>query len=142
MTTSLGRRIGAAAIVAVLSAPFEAAAQEPPATAQAPAAAPGVRHDSLANGTLTGAGVGFGAGFLGLAAFNAKETDSGPVWDREAVGYYTAAGLLGAGIGAGLGALVDALKRPASPARARLSRVDIVPTMTRHRRGAVVALRY
>jgi hypothetical protein len=69
------------------------------------------RQDRLRNGVLTGAGVGFGAAFLSLAAFNAKQTASGPIWDREAIGYYTAAGLVGAGIGALVGALIDARRK-------------------------------
>jgi len=66
------------------------------------------QSDRVRNGTLIGAGVGFGTGFFALAAFNAKQTASGPIWDREAVGYYVAAGLVGAGIGALTGALIDA----------------------------------
>ena len=65
-------------------------------------------RDRLRNGTLTGAGVGFGAGFFALAAFNNKQTASGPIWDRESVGYYVVAGLIGAGIGALTGAAIDA----------------------------------
>ena len=67
--------------------------------------------DRLRNGALTGAAVGFAAGFLSLAAFNAKVTASGPIWEREAVGYYVDAGLIGAGIGAIVGTTVDALHR-------------------------------
>src|SRR5262245_49575997 len=64
--------------------------------------------DRVRNGALVGAGVGFGSGLLGLAAFNAKQTATGPIWDRESVGYYFGAGLIGAGIGALVGAAIDA----------------------------------
>jgi hypothetical protein len=62
----------------------------------------------MRNGVLLGAGLGFGTGFLGLAAVNAHQTASGPIWDRGSVGYYISAGLIGAGIGALTGAAVDA----------------------------------
>ena len=65
-------------------------------------------QDPVRNGVLIGAATGFGVGFLGLAAFNAKETASGPIWDGESVGIYTSAGLVGAGIGALTGLIVDA----------------------------------
>lgn len=68
-------------------------------------------RDSLRNGTLIGAGVGFGLGFLGHAAFNAKATASGPIWDGEAVGYYAGTGLLAASIGAAIGAVIDVARR-------------------------------
>jgi hypothetical protein len=72
-----------------------------------------IRRDPLRNGVLIGAGIGFGAGFFGLAIANAKATASGPIWDREDVGYYTAAGLGGAGIGALVGLAIDwAVRRP------------------------------
>jgi hypothetical protein len=64
--------------------------------------------DGKLNGILIGAGVGFGAGFLGLAAWNARETASGPIWDREALGYYTGAGLIMAAVGAVAGSVIDA----------------------------------
>src|SRR5262245_19102015 len=48
------------------------------------------RHDPIRNGVLIGTGVGFACGFLALAAFNAKATATGPIWDRENVGYYVA----------------------------------------------------
>lgn len=63
--------------------------------------------DRLLNGTLTGTAIGFGAGFLLSAAYNAKETASGPIWDGEAVGTYVGFGILGAGVGALTGALCD-----------------------------------
>jgi len=68
-------------------------------------------RDGLRNGALTGSAVGFAAGFLSLAAFNAKVTASGPIWEREAVGYYVDAGLIAAGIGAIVGTTIDALHR-------------------------------
>jgi hypothetical protein len=66
------------------------------------------QRDGVRNGALIGAAVGFGGGFLTLAAFNAKKTASGPIWDREDFGYYISAGLIGAGIGALVGTAVDA----------------------------------
>lgn len=99
--------------------------------------------DPLWNGVLIGTGVGFAGGFLGLAAFNAKATATGPIWYDEAVMTYTAAGILGAGIGAGVGAVIDAVRRPSvtrsSPARPR---VDVSPTISRQVRGALVTVRY
>jgi hypothetical protein len=67
--------------------------------------------DRLRNGALTGGAIGFAAGFFSLAAFNAKVTASGPIWEREAVGYYVDAGLIGAGIGLIAGIAADALHR-------------------------------
>jgi hypothetical protein len=68
-------------------------------------------RDRLRNGVLIGTGVGFAGGFLGLAAFNAKQTASGPIWDTESLGIYISAGLVGAGIGALTGAVIDRLKK-------------------------------
>jgi hypothetical protein len=70
-----------------------------------------VRGDRVRNGVLIGTGVGFGAGFLALAGFNAKQTASGPIWEGEAVAQYIAAGLVGAGIGALTGAAIDASRK-------------------------------
>ena len=117
------------------------------AALSAAAAAPGLRQppqpasDSLRNGTLVGMGVGFAVGFFALAAYNAKETASGPIWDSEALGYYTSAGLLGAGIGAGVGALVDALNtdRRVRPAT---QRVTISPVLQKHRRGVAASVKF
>lgn len=100
-------------------------------------------RDSLLNGTLIGAAVGFGAGYLTMAAINAKATDSGPIWDHEARGYYTMAGIMGAGIGAGLGALIDALhKGPRSRTQRRPGTVVVTPIHMRGRTGALVSIRY
>jgi hypothetical protein len=96
-------------------------------------------RDSLRNGVVIGAGVGFAAGFLTLAAVNAAKTASGPIWDGEALGIYTSAGLAGAAVGAGLGAVVDALHRQLSGARPPRS-WDAVP-LVGARRGVVVVLR-
>lgn len=65
-------------------------------------------RDSRRNGALIGAGAGFAAGFIGMAAFNANETASGPIWDGEAIGYYVSAGILGMGVGAAAGYAIDA----------------------------------
>jgi hypothetical protein len=112
-----------------------------------PTAAPGssltrqAAGDSLRNGTFVGMGVGFAAGFFGLAAYNAKETASGPIWDGEALGYYTTAGLLGAGIGAGVGAMIDALNKDRRSPLSR-SRVTIRPVIQKHRRGVAASVRF
>jgi hypothetical protein len=94
--------------------------------------------DSLRNGLLIGAGVGFAAGFLTLAAVNAAKTASGPIWDGEALGYYTTAGLAGAAVGAGFGAVVDALHRQVTGTRPPWT-WDAVPLLGR--RGLAVVLR-
>ena len=67
--------------------------------------------DRKLNGVFIGAGVGFGAGFFGLAAWNARATASGPIWDGECLGYYTGAGLIMAAIGAVVGAVIDAVHK-------------------------------
>jgi hypothetical protein len=64
-------------------------------------------RDSLKNGLLIGTGAGFAIGFCGLAAFNAHETASGPIWDTEAVSTYAGAGVLGGLIGALVGIGID-----------------------------------
>jgi nitrate/nitrite transporter NarK len=100
-------------------------------------AQPSLPRDSLRNGLLIGAGVGFGAGFLTMAAVNAAKTDSGPIWDGEALGIYTSAGLAGAAIGAGLGVVVDALHRHVTDIRSPRS-WDAVPLIGARRGLAVV----
>ena len=105
-----------------------------------PAAPPA--KDSLLNGTLIGAAVGFGAGYLTMAAVNAKATDSGPIWDQDARGYYTMAGIIGAGIGAGIGALVDALRKGPRRSQRQPGTVVLTPIHTRGHTGAVVSVRY
>jgi len=65
-------------------------------------------RDRLRNGVLIGTGVGFASGFLALFAFDRAVTESGYRFDAEAVGLYTQAGLIGAGIGAAVGAITDA----------------------------------
>lgn len=139
--------LGIAVIVVplLLACPAVGMAQSAEATRPGPAtAATGMStRDSLMNGVLIGSGAGFAGGFFGLAGFNARETASGPIWDREAIGYYTAAGLLGAVVGAGAGALIDALRRsPGTSAPTTRPRVDVSPTFGRHTRGAMVTLRY
>jgi hypothetical protein len=65
-------------------------------------------RDRLANGALIGAGIGFGSAALGMAGYAAHVTASGPIWGGEATGYYVGAGLVGAGIGALVGTVIDA----------------------------------
>ena len=116
----------------VASAPLHLASQAPPAN----------RPDSLVNGTLTGAAVGFGAGFLIFATVNARATDSGPVWSDENVGYYTGAGIIGAGVGALIGALTDAsIRRNTRPSPGRTS-VAVMPVYRRAAYGVRITLLY
>jgi hypothetical protein len=121
--------------LALLVATGPVLADDERTAAQQPAPAP----DSLRNGLLIGAGVGFAAGFLTLAAVNAAKTASGPIWDGEALGYYTTAGVAGAAVGAGLGAVVDALHRHVTGTRQPRS-WDAVPLLGT-RRGLAVVLR-
>ena len=122
--------VGLALLVA--TGPVSADDERPAAAQPAPA------QDSLRNGLLIGAGVGFAAGFLTLAAVNAAKTASGPIWDGEALGYYTTAGLAGAAVGAGLGAVVDALRNVTGTRQPRSW--DAVP-LVGARRGVVVVFR-
>jgi hypothetical protein len=101
------------------------------------AAAQAAPRDSLRNGVLIGAAVGFGTGFLTMAAVNAAKTASGPIWDGEALGLYTTAGIAGAAVGAGLGAVVDALQRHVTGTRQPRS-WDAVPLLGARRGFAVV----
>lgn len=70
-------------------------------------------RDSLRNGTLMGAAIGFGAGFASAYLYALSVTASGPVFYKEAVSHYVAVGLIGGGIGALTGALVDAAQKTA-----------------------------
>lgn len=64
-------------------------------------------RDRLRNGTLIGTAVGFASGFLALMAYDRGLTESGYRFDAEAAAIYTYGGLLGAGIGAVTGAVID-----------------------------------
>jgi hypothetical protein len=64
-------------------------------------------QDGLRNGVLIGAAAGFASGFVALMAYDRGLTASGYRFDSEAAAIYTSAGLLGAGIGAVTGALID-----------------------------------
>ncbi len=64
--------------------------------------------DSLKNGALIGAGLGAAGGFAALYGFANQVTSSGPIWDAESAGFFIAAALAGAGIGALAGLAVDA----------------------------------
>jgi hypothetical protein len=135
MTAVPTTRLAGALLLAAALLPSPSLADERrPAAQPAPAA-----RDSLLNGALIGAGVGFGVGFLGLAAVNALETASGPIWDAEAIGIYTSAGLLGAVVGAGIGVLVDAVRPSRGPGPTRP--VTVVPVVGRHRRGLLLTIR-
>ncbi len=65
-------------------------------------------HDRLTNGALIGAGAGCAAGFFSMLGFAEGVTASGPIFGEEGTGYFVGAGIVGAGIGAIVGALVDA----------------------------------
>jgi hypothetical protein len=65
-------------------------------------------RDRLRNGVLIGTGVGFASGFVALYAYDRALTASGYRFDSEAVAIYLQGGLIGAGIGALTGTLVDA----------------------------------
>jgi hypothetical protein len=64
-------------------------------------------RDRLGNGALIGAGAGAAAGFFSLLGFAKAVTASGPIMDREAAGYYFSAAMVGAGIGAVAGVVID-----------------------------------
>jgi len=98
---------------------------------------PSTPGDRLADGALLGAVVGFAGGFLGLAAYNAAETASGPIWDAEAIGIYTSVGVLGAGIGAGLGLAIDAARH-----RAPGAAVGVQPVLGPRVRGFRISIQY
>jgi hypothetical protein len=128
-TVVLATAVAVAASVPVVSADDGRTGQAPPA-----------RRDSLVNGVLIGAGIGFAGGFLGMAAVNAAKTASGPLWDGEAIAIYSSAGLLGAAAGAGLGALVDGMRPNRSPGPA-VRRFDVIPVVGPRRRGMLVTIR-
>lgn len=134
MTAGPTTRLTGALLLAAALLPSPSLADE-----RRPAAQPAPARDSLLNGALIGAGVGFGVGFLGLAAVNARETASGPIWDAEAIGIYTSAGLLGAVVGAGIGAIVDAVRPSRGPGSTHP--VAVVPVVGRHRRGLLLTIR-
>lgn len=119
-----------------------ASVQQPPDPGVAAPPAP-TEPDTLLNGTMIGLGVGFATGFFGWAAFNAKETASGPLWDSEAVALYSSMGMIGAGIGAGVGAIVDAIRKP--PRRVAPSvhpTLLVAPIYGPQRRAVVVSITY
>jgi hypothetical protein len=64
--------------------------------------------DRLRNGAWIGAGVGAATGMLSWYAYANSVTASGPLWGEEGTGFFLAAGLVGAGIGAIAGTAVDA----------------------------------
>jgi hypothetical protein len=132
--------LGAAQDVCALRPDLSWSGPAPQETNPAPARQPAARRDSLWNGTLIGAGAGFATGFLGLAAYNAKQTASGPIWYGEAVGIYTSAGLVGAGIGAVIGAALDAAHKPTRADAAR--RVTVSPRYVQRSAAVFVTVTY
>ena len=66
-----------------------------------------VVHDGLRNGILIGALTGVAGGIVSIVGF-AHATTSGPVyWDEDGAAYLFGAALVGGGIGAATGAIVD-----------------------------------
>ena len=47
------------------------------------------------------------AGFFSLLGYAKTVTAGGPIFDREGTGYFISAAIVGAGIGAAVGALID-----------------------------------
>lgn len=67
-----------------------------------------VVHDRLRNGILIGALIGAAAGIVGMVA-SISDATSGPVyWDEDAGAYVLGGALVGGGIGAATGAILDA----------------------------------
>jgi hypothetical protein len=64
--------------------------------------------DGLANGALIGMGLGAAGAIGALYAYADSVTASGPIWGGDSAGYFIAAGLVGAGMGALAGLAVDA----------------------------------
>jgi len=65
-------------------------------------------HDRLCNGALIGTLAGAVAGVIGMVAFANAKTDGPVYWgDEDGPGYLIGAALVGGGIGAALGAVVD-----------------------------------
>ena len=64
--------------------------------------------DRLRNGAWIGTAVGCGSAMLALLAYAAHVTASGPIWGGESTGLYILGGMTGAGIGALVGAGIDA----------------------------------
>lgn len=65
-------------------------------------------RDRLLNGALIGAGLGAAGGILSMVGFAKATTASGPIFDEEGAGFFAGAGIVGAGIGALAGTLIDA----------------------------------
>jgi hypothetical protein len=137
VTTTIRSALAWLLVLALAGTPRAWADPPPPATQPT---AP--RRDPLLNGMLIGGAIGFGVGFLGMAAYNARETASGPIWDAEALGIYTSAGLLGAAIGAGFGLVVDLVRPSRGPGIGGRGRtVDVVPVLDGRRRGLLLSFR-
>ena len=66
-------------------------------------------RDRLCNGALIGTLIGAAAGVIGLVAFANAKTNGPVYWgDEDGPGYLVGAALVGGGIGAAMGAVVDA----------------------------------
>jgi len=68
-----------------------------------------VVRDRLRNGTLWGLAAGAAAGILGIVAFGESATEGPVAWgDEDGPGYLASGALVGGGVGAALGAIIDA----------------------------------
>jgi hypothetical protein len=67
-----------------------------------------VVHDRLRNGILIGALVGASAGIVGMVASINDKTNGKVYWDEDAGAYALGGALVGGGIGAATGAIIDA----------------------------------
>jgi hypothetical protein len=94
--------------------------------------------DPLLNGALIGLAIGWGlAAITGVATSGAR--DAGP----ELVGFLA---VIYGGVGAGIGVGVDAFVRESrvvyAGTRANQGRVELVPIMSRHRKGLRMSVRF
>lgn len=104
------------------------------------------RHDSLVNGALIGLGVGAGAGILWFAALAGEEFESVIQTDLGA-GYAAGLTLLGAGIGATVGAAIDGARKPprqsiylAPELTMPAFTYSLAPIVTKSRKGVLFTL--
>ncbi|HET9132579.1 MAG TPA: hypothetical protein VFO86_16620, partial [Terriglobia bacterium] len=99
------------------------------------------RHDSLKNGTLIGTGIGLGLGVIGAAAC-ASDNDCG-----LSTGEAVAGALLYTGMGAAIGAGIDALihtKQTVYIGRPKVSLnlSSVRPILTNARRGVAISMSF
>jgi len=83
--------------------------------------------DRLRNGTLIGLLIGAASGIAAIVALIYAKTDGPVYWDEDGAGYVISGALVGGGIGAATGAIVDAsIKRPDVLYQARQEAGDAV----------------